>query len=123
MALEIVPHASPALQVRIDTSPTPAIELAVRHPYIPWRFRHYTYERNFVGVTTVTLSKISGGIETVIQAITAAGAQTSIFFDLDVEMGGGETIKVVSSGMEPSVGGEQHSCNITWEERLDQIAG
>lgn len=123
MALEIVPHASPALQVRFDTDPTPAIELAVRHPFIPWRFRHYTYERNFTGVTTVTLSKVSGGIETVLQVLTATGTQTSIFFDLDVEMAGGEMIKVVTSGAEPSVGGDQHSCNIYWEERLDQVAG
>lgn len=121
MALEIVPHASPALQVRIDTDPTPAIELAVRHPFIPWRFRHYTYERNFTGVTTLTLSKVSGGIETVLQVITTTGAQTSVFFDLDVEMVGGEMIKLVTSGEEPDAGGEQHSANILWEERLDQI--
>ena len=123
MATELVRHANPAIQVRLGTSPSPEIDLEVRHPYVPWRFRNFTYHRNFVGATTLTFTKkFAGDQESVITTLNLVGAQADAFFDLDIELGHEESVRVVSSGAAPA-GAEKHSTSIVWEERLDQIHG
>ena len=123
MATELVGHASPAEQHKNVASPTPEIDIEVRHPFIPWRFNNFTYQRNFSAApTTITLFKRWGGlgagaIESEIVTITLGVGQTSAFFDRTVELGHGEAVRAVSSGAAPAGGGDLHSISIIWEEK------
>ena len=123
MATELLGHVSPAQQFRTSADPAPEIDLEVRHPFIPWRFNNFTYQRNFSLVpTTITLFKRWGGlgagaIESEIVTITLGVGQTTAFFDRTVELGHGDAVRAVSSGAEPDAGGELHSISIMWEEK------
>lgn len=123
MATELVSHASPAQQFKTSAAADPEIDIEVRHPFIPWRFNNFTYQRNFsVAPTTITLFKRWGGlgtgaIESEIVTITLGVGQTTAFFDRTVELGHGEAVRAVSSGAEPDAGGELHSISIIWEEK------
>lgn len=121
MATELVKHANPAVQVRTGASPAPEIDLEVRHPYVPWRFRNFTYKRDFAGATTLTFTKkFAGDQEAVITTLNLVGAQDSAFFDLDIELGHEESVHLVSSGAAPA-GAEKHAVSVVWEERRDQV--
>lgn len=121
MAIEKFRHNSPVYQVRNDASPTPAIEVEIRHPFIRWRFRNVSYQRNFTGDTDVVVKKLSHGLEIVVQVVPLTGSEIDAYFDLDIELEGGEGILVCTTGAEPSAGGDEHHVIINWEERLDQV--
>ncbi len=124
MATELVRHANPAIQVRTGVSPSPEIDIEVRHPYVPWRFRNFTYHRNFAGATTLTLTKkFAGDQESLVTTLNLIGAQADAFFDLDIELGHEDSLHLVSSGAAPVGAVQKHSTSIVWEERLDQIHG
>jgi len=120
MATELVKHANPAFQCRTGASPAPEIDLEVRHPYVPWRFKNFTYHRNFAGATAVTLLKRFSDTESIITTVNLIGAQQDAFFSLDITLGHGDGIRVVSSGAAPA-GVEKHSLSLVWEERRDQV--
>jgi len=119
MATEVVRHVQPAGQTKLGTDVSPALDLEVKHPFIPWRFNNYIYERNFTaGVTTVTLTKkFNGDQEGEIAVITLGVGQSTAFFDRTVELGHGESIRFATSGVDPSGAGEKHSVSIIWEEK------
>jgi hypothetical protein len=120
MATELVKHANPAEQHKISASPTPEIDIEVRHPYIPWRFNNFFYERNFLaGNTTITLYKRMnfGAVEGEIATLTLGPGQSTAFFDRTVELGHGDSIRVVSSGDGPVAGSDLHSISVVWEEK------
>jgi len=120
MATELVRHANPAFQCRTGASPAPEIDLEVRHPYVPWRFRNFTYHRDFAGAMTLSITKRFSDVESVIATVTLNPAQADAFFDLAIAMGNDEGIRVVSAGAAPA-GVEKHSLSLVWEERRDQV--
>jgi hypothetical protein len=119
MATEVFRHTAPASQNRTSADPAPEIDIEVKHPFIPWRFNNFIYERNFTGsVTTVTMTKkFNGGLEGEIATITLSLLQTTAFFDRTVELGHGESIRVFTSGAAPAGGSDLHSISIMWEEK------
>ena len=123
MATEVFKHNQPAEQHRTAAAPSPEIDLEIRHPYIPWRFNNFTYERNFdAAVTTVTLFRRwggvgSGGIESEIVTMTLGVGQRTLFFDRTVELAHGESVRLVSTGAEPVAPADLHSASIMWEEK------
>ncbi|HUU60677.1 MAG TPA: hypothetical protein VMZ50_14145 [Phycisphaerae bacterium] len=123
MATEVFKHNQPAEQHRTAADPAPEIDLEIRHPYVPWRFNNFIYERNFVAApTTVTLFRKwggvgSGAIESEIVTMTLGVGQRTLFFDRTVELSHGESVRLVSTGAAPAGGGDLHSASIMWEEK------
>ena len=119
MATEVVHHAQPAMQTKLGDNASPALDIEVKHPFIPWRFNNYIYERNFTaGVTTVTLTKkFNGDQEGEIAVITLGVGQSTAFFDRTVELGHNESVRFATSGTDPSGANEKHSVSIIWEEK------
>jgi hypothetical protein len=119
MATEVFRHVQPAVQNRTSADPAPEIDIEVKHPFIPWRFNNFIYERNFTGaVTTITLTKkFNGDQEGEIAVISLGVSQTTAFFDRTVELGHGESIRVTTTGAAPTAGSDLHSISIIWEEK------